>query len=196
LQFIFKKISMIPDLVERLKANLPKEYQEILTRDHTVFKKIEAHAVIQEGTATFDVIDIVADVFRLHGQGTVDWQQNADLTFTIEVPKDLSRSMIQAVEELGFFADAEGKISIPLERYEGPIASFRPFPDLEKLGRQFIQTKGKEEIQKLLDKVLHREGTSSEQVPASPSPGQPSDGSQQSPEGQIIEGILDTIWKK
>ena len=69
----------------------------------------------------------------------------------------------------------------------------RVMPDLQYIGKKLLVSKGQEELNKLLNKVLDRKDDSSHSGQET-SPGEQAPGDEKSPERQLIEGVLDTIF--
>jgi len=103
--------------------------------------------------------------------------------------------MTAAVGELQYLADING-ILIPLKSYQGPLASLKVMPDLEYISKRVLVSKGKEELNKLLDKVFDKdEGAENFSDQDEMDDQQDESTSSQSPERQIIEGVLDAIFQ-
>ena len=137
------------------------------------------------------------DTFALLGQGTMGFNQVLDLKSTVSIPQDLSASMTASAKGLEYLLSDDGKIVIPVF-VSGRIPALAFLPDLEYLGKRIIANRGKEELQKVLDKVFGR----NEETPAPSPPEQPSGQSpapqtekQKKPEQELIEGILDKIFR-
>lgn len=193
LRLILSKISIIPDLAEKVEANLPEKYKEKLKDKDTIFASIEFDLKGQGENIFINKAELVADTFTLSAQGTVDWKQNLEIESVIFIPADLSASMVASVEQLNALVDENGRINIPLRRYSGKAASFRPLPDLGYLGKRLIINEGKEQLYRLLDKVFGNEDD--EQQDTEQQPGEPSREKPVRPEREIIENILDSIFK-
>ena len=193
LRMALDKISMIPQLVDRVTAALPPQYKEILERKNTVIKIAKTDTKIADGLITIREAMLETDGFLVSADGTVGLDQSVNLKASLFIAKDLSASMTAAVEELKYLLEDDGRIRIPLKSYSGGLADFKIFPDLEYLGKRILKNKGKEEIQRLLGKAMGtKEGTSGQEQNS----GQPnSSGQPVRPEQEIIGNILDAIFK-
>ncbi len=205
LRLVFDQISMLPGLAERMEASLPERYREQISRSDTLFGKIETSFVVQKDGIRINEMEVVADSFMLSGQGAIDFQQNIRMKTNIFVPEDLSRSMIESVEELAPLRDDDGRIRIPLKEYQGPAAQLQIFPDLEYVGKKTIIDRGRKEIRKLLFKALDLDKSEGEQSPVRDSSESAEDGQkeeaappvqiqQKTLEEQLIDNILDSIF--
>ncbi len=184
LRVLLDKISMIPNLSERIEENLPPQYREKLKRNGTVLKKMELDFKIHDGRIAVDNAQIASDVFLLTAKGGLDWQQNLNVQATVFIPADLSSGMLAGAGELKGLLEKDGRIKIPLKPYNGKMSSVKLLPDLRYLGARILRTTGKQEIRKLLDKVFNR-GEDAPEIP----------GSVREQGEKIIENIFDSIFK-
>lgn len=192
LRIVLDKMSMIPDLVEKLEANLPEEYKAKLAQDYTELKVVKLDMIAQQGVFNINPADIETDVFVVTGNGTVDLSMNTEMQTKIFIAKELSGSMIKAVQELSLLADKDGRIVIPL-MIEGKIPSNLTFmPDLEYLGRQLFAAEGREQLNKVLDKVFKK----GESQPSGTEGGSGSGSNEADAAKEIIGNVLDSIFKK
>ncbi len=187
LKTVFSKMSMIPNLVDKIEANLPERYRKILQQKDTSLRKVEMAASMSERFLTLNKIEMQAEGFSLIGSGTVDFDQNLNLSWSLLIEKDLSASMVAAVQELQYIVTEAGQIQIPV-RVTGKATAPVMLPDIEYLGKRILANRGKEELNKVLDKVFGEKKSS-------PDSQNPSDGQEKHPERKVIEDILDTIFK-
>ena len=191
LRIILDKISLIPQLVEKVEESLPDRYKEILKRQNTKLNKVQLLTKISQKKVSVTEAVLESDGFSIIGDGELGFNQMAVLNVSVYIAADLANSMIAAVPELGYLKEEDQRIKIPLQRFEGDIKNIRVFPDLEYLGKKIIRNKGKEEIQKLLEKVMDKnKGQSSDQGSEDKSSQEPA-----RPEQEIIGNILDAIFK-
>ncbi|MBI5150331.1 MAG: AsmA family protein [Candidatus Omnitrophica bacterium] len=204
LRFILEKISFLPDLAQKIEANLSPEYKDKLEGGDTPLDQVTLKADIHDQAAVL-TLDVGAAAFSLKANGRIGLDQNLALTADFYIPEDLSNSMAIAVEELGYFKDQDGRIHIPFKPYEGKWQEVRIYPDIGRLSKQVIRNKGQEELRKAIFRVLNVEDTPATpapeqegQQPSAPSPqsGGENTEPQPSPEGKVIlDSILDTIFK-
>lgn len=196
LRFVLNKIAFIPDLVPRIEESLPPQYLEKLDREETVLEEAKFEARIEDSVLLINNAALNADGFLLSAQGTLDLDQNLTLEAAFDITPDLASSMMAAVEELAYLSDAQGRIHIPFKPYEGKLAEFRIYPDIEDLGRQAIQSKGRDELKRVILDAIGIEDEKS----APPQDGRqdlpPQDEQQEKrPEEILIDGVLDAIFK-
>lgn len=192
LRVVLDKMSMIPDLVGKLEENLPEEYKAKLAQDYTELKVVKMDMTAQQGVFNIDPADIETDVFVVKGNGTIDLSMNTEMQTKIFIAKELSDSMIKAVQELSLLADKDGRIVIPL-MIEGKIPSNLTFmPDLEYLGRQLFAAEGREQLNKVLDKVFKKGESQPSGTEGEAGSGNPEADAAK----EIIGNVLDSIFKK
>jgi uncharacterized protein involved in outer membrane biogenesis len=195
LKIVINNLSMIPNIEERLKAALPEEYKEKLERPDTVLTKVAFPLTINAGKVFASPAYIEADGFVLEGNAQVGFDQAFDLTGNFSANKELSSAMVAGVEELQYLLSEDQRILFPFEVHGRLPAALKPSVDFQYLSSRIIKNKGKEELNKVLDKVF-----GAEEKPAETAP--PSDGGTTQPpppeekpiERQLIEGVLDSIF--
>jgi len=199
LKVVLDKISMIPDLTEKLEANLPEKYKEQLKLNDTALSKVALTSAVRDGVYTVDNMEVESDVFSMTGQGELTVDYNLDLKASVFIPRDLSESMAVSAEGLKYLLDESGRIFIPIT-IQGKIPDLTFLPDLEYLGKKIIMNQGVQQLEKVIKKALGIEEPA-ESAPAEGQPGQegqtqPSpEEKTQSPEQELIQGILDGIFK-
>lgn len=195
LKTVLDKISMLPNLAERVTEHLPDKYKGKLSNKDTVLNRVKIVVSVANGGVVIQSAEMEADEFLLSGQGQLSFDQKIDLRAFLYIPKDLSLSMGEAVPELTYILGDDDRISIPID-VKGPLSKPSVVPDLEYLGKRIYQNKGREELDKILDKVFggesKREGTTNPNGEVQPAPDQESD---VPVERKIIENILDNIFK-
>lgn len=196
------KISFFPNLAQTLEENLPERFKEKLQQKDTIITAFNVASRIKEGFVFMDSINVEADGFLFQGNGQIGFDGKYNLEGSFIIPRDLAAQIISIVPEMDFLVNDSQEIQFPLKiSGQGDKVSF--MPDIKKAGASIIKNKAKQELQKILEKVIDKEGT---QTPteASPNNAEPAD-SQSSPdsnseeksgEQQLIEGILNTIFKK
>lgn len=174
LKIVLSKISMIPNLVAKIQANLPERYKEKLTQKDTILTKVKTDLAVGKGLALLKQVEIEADGFLFSGEGEVDFNQRFSLDGSFLIPEDLAASMVENVPELEYLLDERGKIRIPLQ-VSGKIPNIKFAVNLQYIGKKLIKKKASEELGKVLDKMFEKEEKPAKQ--------------------ELIENILDTIFK-
>lgn len=189
LRLVLEKMSMLPKLMEKLDASLPEKYKEKINQNFTELKVVKLDMNARDGVFNIDPVDIETDVFSVKGTGTLDLHMNTQMETKISIPEDLSRSMADAVPELGLLINKDKQIMIPLV-IEGNIPDKLSFmPDMQYLTRQLFEAEGRQQLDKVLDKVFKKgEG----QAPDGTSTGNP----EAEAAKEILGNVLDSIFKK
>lgn len=195
LKDILGKISFIPNLVSKIMENLPKKYQDQLKAKDTILRSAEMEVNVKDGFIIIDRLLVDANGFGLRGSGRISAQNILFAKGTLFIEKDLSQSIITSAEDMKFLLNQNGEIEIPLKSYEGELDKYKPYPDVEDLFQKALKTKGKEELQNVIQKALGLENQSQPSTPENQD-GENSTPNQPQPETIIIENILDSIFGK
>ncbi|MDP2921934.1 MAG: AsmA-like C-terminal domain-containing protein [Candidatus Omnitrophota bacterium] len=145
------KLNMLPDLVQKLKDNLPEKYSKLLDQNNTVFKPMDADFEIRDARIYFDKLLVESDAFYLAGKGSIGMDQALDIGAYLSIPQDLSEAFIKVVPELGYLTDKKGLITMPLQ-ITGSAPNISIAPDLNYVIQRLLVSKGQE----LLDKLFKR----------------------------------------
>lgn len=193
LRLVLSKLSFIPNLVERLEANLPLSYQERLkekdTVIHTAFAKLNA----KDGTININDVSLGAEGFFLRAKAKADFNQNVSVHLGLFIEPSLSQSMVSTVEELSYLLNEGGEIFIPFKSYEGRLNTMALYPDFQYLTAKIVKNKGKDELKKVIFNAIGIERDESEGPPSSQET--PQEPEKVSPEEEIIGSVLDVIFK-
>jgi hypothetical protein len=197
LRFVLDKISMIPNLAEKIEAQLPDNYKKKMTQKNTIFKKVNVAIQVKDGKLLVAPLMVDADDFILQAQGSVDFNQNAQFEFEFYISEELSQYMVSSVEQLSYLLEEDNKIHIPLVSYQGPIIKMMIYPDLAKLGKKIIITGAKQELKKAIFKALKIENTSQNEEQGVENNDSESVNPQNSENSNkiIINNVLDAIFK-
>jgi len=143
------QLNMLPNLVQKLKNNLPEKYSALLYQNYTAFKPINADFEIRDGSIYFDKILVESEAFYLVNKGSVGMiDQSLKISSNFFIPKDLSVAFSGVVPELELIADKDGLITMPLE-IRGKIPNVSIMPDLNYVLQKLIASKGQELLNKL-----------------------------------------------
>ncbi len=180
LEIILSQIPLLPNLVNDLvDRELPDRYKELLKRESTSFQEISADILLEDNKINVARVEFDADDFVLSGKGTITLDQHLDWQMVLYMSTELSQSMVDGAPEMGYLLE-QGRIKIPLELYSGYLQDYRPKPDLAYLSKTMVVSKGREELYRLLDKVLDN----GEESPEGQSPGR-----------ELIDTIFDKIFE-
>ena len=149
LKVALDKLSMLPDLVQKLKDKLPEKYSKLLDQNYTAFKPMNADFEIRDTRIYFDKLLVESDAFYLESKGSIGiLDQSLAISSNFFIPKDLSGAFIGAVPELGYLADNEGLITMPLE-IKGKVPAVSIMPNINYVLQKLISSKGQEFLNKL-----------------------------------------------
>jgi len=151
-----------------LEAGLPERFKETIRRKDTVVTAFKADIGISNGPIQIQSLNMAADGFIFQGTGTVGFDQSYSFAGSFIIPQDLSSRMVGAVPEMEFLLDETKQIHFPLKvSGKGASVSFRP--DVKQIGVTAIKHKGRQELEKVLDKVFDRSSKDGSQQPSTDS---------------------------
>lgn len=179
LKLVLSNISMLPGLADKMEETLPQNYKDKLTQKDTILNKAALTTTLQNGAIMIQPAEVEADGFLFSAEGTAGFDQSYSLDGSFFIAADLSAGMVAAVEELQYLLNDQQRIFIPL-KIQGKGSQIKVFPDMEYLGKKIFMKRGRNELDKALDKVFDKGENGS---------------SEKGPERQIIENILDNIFK-
>ncbi len=192
LKMVLDKISVIPNLGQKVQANLPPAYQTKLQQKDTILNKVYINSLLQNAAIVIQPMEVDADGFLLNADGNVGFDLNTSLKADFIIPADLSEKIIAGTPELQLLTDENKRISFP-GKISGKYPQISYLPDVEYIGKRIIQNKGKEQLEKVLDKVFGSKDSSSQGTTSSD--GQNPQPKEKRPEQQLLEGILDKVFK-
>ena len=197
LSLILGQIPMLPNLMQDLaQKNLPPEFQEIFTREHTVFQKIESDFGADQGIVDVNRVELTADMFGISGKARMDAQQNLNVDAALYIAPELSSKMTASVQELQGLMEPDGRIKIPFKPYQGPATAFKPMPDLEYIGKKVIVNRGVNELKKWLGGALEKNGIKAPTEQPQGDQSSPSqDQNQPAPAEQMLDNIFNKVFK-
>jgi hypothetical protein len=152
--------------------------------------------VIANGLATIDPVSVEADEFVFGGKCLAGFDQKYTLDGAVKIPTELSAAMVQGVAELQYLYDKDNNISLPIHvvGQAGQAPAISVTQTAIDMGKNAIRNEGKQQLEKILNKVLGGE----EQPATSDTQGQqPAQGTtleKPSPASDIIDGILDKVF--
>ncbi|OQA56000.1 MAG: putative assembly protein [Candidatus Omnitrophica bacterium ADurb.Bin277] len=154
LREVFHKISVIPGLVDRLMARLPKDYKSRLDEKDTRLKPIQIPFTIRNGTVNLPRLNVATDSFWLEGSGAYSLDQEVlSGAAQISLDRDLSEAMIRSVEELRYFTNEKREIQIPLS-FQGKVPAVVVMPDIQSMASRIAAQKARDVIGGYLGKAL------------------------------------------
>ena len=218
LRFVLDKLSFIPDLVQKVEANLPQRYKDGLQspagslrpeaprgeEEETLLGRVASTVKLKDQALLFSA-EVEGDGFAVITSGNLNFDQNIALTADFFIREDLATSMIASVSELSYLSDTSGRIHIPFKPYQGKLQNIALYPDVEELAKKVLQNRGKEELKRAIFRALDIEetpATPSQREPAGQQPpgeappqGEETPQEETRPEKILIDGIFDAIFK-
>ena len=149
LREVFQRFSMLPELVERLRAHLPPEYQEKLTANETLLAPMDLSMQVERGAMQFADARVSTDAFRLDGAGRVGFDGTVSIRATLRVEPVLSAAIIQSVTELQSLANRSGELELPLA-IQGQVPQVAVLPDMNYVAQKVLVTKATDLLGELL----------------------------------------------
>jgi len=162
LRTVLDKLALVPNLAVALEEKMPERYKESLNSKDTVITNCNAALEITGDGVQIKSINTETQAFKFQGNGVVGFNQEYSFSGAFEIFKDLSSVMVEAVPEMGYLLDDSSQISFPLTVLgKGASVSFRP--DIKQMGITAIKNRGRQELEKVLDKALGREKNSQQE---------------------------------
>ena len=199
LKMVLDRLSFVPNLAGVLEASLPDRFKEKLRQKDTIITALKANIGISNGSIIIQPMNMEADGFLFQGSGTIGFDQSYAFSGSFIIPQDLSAKIVGIVSEMEFLLDETKQIRFPL-KVSGKGASVSFFPDVKQMGITAIKYKGHQELEKVLDKVFDRAPKDGSKQPSADT--EPTDDTlpgatqEKSKKQQLIEGVIDTIFKQ
>ncbi len=155
LREVFDRMTVIPGLTEALLARLPPEFARKLTEKDTLFRPMDFHLTLENGAVLFQNFQVATDSFELAASGRYGLDGSLAFPARILIHPDLSKALIQSVDELRFFTDDQRRIVLPV-RGGGTLQKPSVSPDLQTVAEKLFSTKAQDLVGELLNKVLEK----------------------------------------
>lgn len=198
LKMVLDKLSFVPNLVAVLEAGLPERFKENLRKKDTAITSFKTAIGISNSSIAIQSMNMDTETFHFQGSGIAGFDQTYSFDGSFMIPQDLSSRMTAAVPEMEYLLDEAKQIRFPL-KVSGKGASVSFMPDVKQIGIGAIKQKGRQELEKVLDKVLgiERSGQESSQGTIEDTE-QEGSGAIDKKDGkkQLIDSIIGTIFKE
>ena len=203
LKKVLDSMSFLPNLSARLEADLPDRYKKKLQDKDTDIRKIAFTGTISGGKILIEPAVVEADEFLFSGKAAAGFDQKYTMDGPFKIPADLSAAITRNEENMQYFYDPEGNITLPIHvlGVGAQTPTINVLKTMEDIIKNAARNKGKEELKKVLQKAIGMEpAEDGQQEESRPDTGtgqqeQPAQEKPQSVEGQIIEGIFNQIFK-
>ena len=199
LKMVLDKLSFVPNLATVLEAGLPERFKESLRKKDTIVTSFKTKIGISNSSVAIQSMNMEAGTFSFQGSGRVGFDQVYSFDGSFMIPQDLSSRMTAAVPEMEYLLDEAKQIRFPL-KVSGKGTSVSFAPDVKQMGITAIRHKGRQELEKILDKVFDRTPQDGSKQPSADT--EPTDDTlpdttqEKSRKQQLIEGVIDTIFKQ
>ncbi len=146
---LLNRLTMIPGLSRKIEEGLPPDYHKKLEAPDTRFEPLNVPFVIRNGFLVVNQANIVSDQFQLNGTGQVSLTGQVLAQARVQLDAPLSAAMIRSVRELGYLADAEGRVAIPV-MVQGALPYPAAGPDLQYIASRLAMSKASEWVSGIL----------------------------------------------
>ena len=157
LREVFRQLSMIPGLMERLEARLPETYRAKLEARDTVLQSFELPLELADGSLRFRDLSLQSDTLGLSGSGAVGLDGSLALQAILRIDPQFSDALIRSVEELRALTNAKGEMELPLA-IQGRAPRIMVVPDVKYVASRVLTTTAID----ALGRFLQREAPSQE----------------------------------
>ncbi len=153
LREVFRKLSMIPGLMDTLRKRLPEDYQEKLDAKDTVLSTVDLPVTAADGVLIFNRLDVQTDSFALQGGGSYGMASGAvGAQANLFIEPQLSEALIRSVNELQYLTDRKsGALMIPLN-IQGRAPQISVVPDLQYIASRLAVAKTQDLLGSFLKK--------------------------------------------
>jgi hypothetical protein len=204
------KLPLVKNLSELVMGSLPEEYRKQFEKPDTDFKTARWTMAVADGLVHLEPIDVQSDVFSFTGKGDVAFDQAYSIEGGFKLSKELSDLLVNDVRDpFAYLVDESDLISFPVyaKGKGSQPPKFRVDAVLKDVAKNALRNTVKQEAGKLLNKYLKVETPATDTVTpnqekqtndASSADGTTSQDApvqEASPQEQLIDGILGTIFK-
>lgn len=151
LREVFRQLSMIPGLLERLQERLPETYRAKLEARDTVLQSFELPLELSDGSLRFSGLSLQSDTLGLSGSGTVGLDGSLALAAILRVDPQFSAALIRSVEELRALTNAKGELELPLA-IQGRAPRVAVVPDVKYVASRVLTATAVEALGKFLQR--------------------------------------------
>jgi hypothetical protein len=153
LREVFRQLSMIPGLMERLQERLPETYRAKLEARDTVLQSFELPLELSDGSLRFSGLSLQSDTLGLSGRGTVGLDGSLALAAILRVDPQFSEALIRSVEELRALANARGELELPLA-IQGRAPRVAVVPDVKYVASRVLTATAVDALGQFLQKAI------------------------------------------
>jgi hypothetical protein len=126
---VLSGITGIPGLTNILSPSIREKYPAVFGTHDTRFNKLTGSATIRDGKVNIDDLQMVAQDWAVHGNGSVDLDLKLDCRGTLSLSPGLSSELAKNVKEVKYIANNKGQLEIPFS-LSGTLPEVKPAPDV------------------------------------------------------------------
>ena len=156
LRAALERLSVLPGLMERLEARLPKSSKAKLAEHDTVLQPIEVPVTADRGILHFTHLRLATDLCELEGAAAMELDGTLTGPLTLRIEPELSAAMIGSVKELQNLTDAKGRVEFPV-MLQGKLPRVVPIPDVQYVASRLVVMKAEELLGNFLQKALEKQ---------------------------------------
>lgn len=153
LRTVLDKISVIPELLEKITANLPDKFKERLNQKDTPFADIKLPINIENNRFRLNNVTLGADEFVFNGNGYAGFDGAFSLEGAFLIPPELSGAMVSSVGQLQYLLNSDKQIYLPL-KVIGSAITLKFSVDGEYIAKKMLIEQGTQQLFKVFDKAL------------------------------------------
>jgi hypothetical protein len=150
---IFGRITALPGLREALLGGVSPYYQDLLKQNDTNFEKCTAQFNIVSNTFYLTNLTAYTADYGIEAEGLMNRDQTIQLRGTMKASQDLTQQIVGKVNEAIYITDFQNRFTVPFLA-SGTLAHPRVAPDISQITQMIIARKGREQIDKSLQKFL------------------------------------------
>ena len=145
------KIPMLPTLWDNVQAGLPPETQADLKKGVTLIDSCDVLARMNGMTATVERAEFVTRDVTFSAKGTVKVPDAVGLDVDFYLQKNLADALVKQVPDLEGIRVDQGRLYIPL-KVSGLMVKPKVEPDVQYLSQKIVFNRGKQELEKVIEK--------------------------------------------
>ena len=144
-----------PGIKDAVLEKLPEHYKNKLDDNEMPIRQLEFMFEMKGQTVHFHDATVGVEEGTLMVEGNVDLKQNLSLVPHIFVNPELTAILVRAVEDFQALVGEDGRLSVPLEAYNGPAVNVKIIPDINVLIKALGTARIKTEIKDILEDKLN-----------------------------------------
>ena len=151
LRDVFRQLSVIPGLLERLEERLPETYRAKLDARDTVLQPFDVPLELAGGSLRFSGLSLQSDTLGLSGRGRLGLDGALSLQAILRIDPEFSEAIIRSVAELRVLANAKGELELPLA-IQGRAPRIAVLPDVQYVASKVLTVTAVDAIGRLLQR--------------------------------------------